>query len=82
MRLTVGGGEAGPGFSQTSNILGASPECMVWNGQFPLMWVAKFNTHTNRMVKLHFFYVYESLHSDTAHMMTQYKMNGSNYSWI
>jgi hypothetical protein len=29
MRLTVGGGEAGPGFSQTSNILGASPECMV-----------------------------------------------------
>jgi hypothetical protein len=28
IRLTVGGGEASPSFSQTSNILGASPECM------------------------------------------------------
>jgi len=35
MRLTVWGGEASPSFSQTSKKLWASPECMVWNVQFP-----------------------------------------------
>jgi len=35
MSLTLWGGEANRSFSQTTKKLWVSPECMVWNVQFP-----------------------------------------------